>query len=77
MDITINVFPDLLNFSVTLITTLLLFLGLRHLLFKPVTEYLNKRKAYIEDNIKSSENIKAEVEELKQEYQQQEKILIQ
>lgn len=68
MDITINVFPDLLNFSVTLITTLLLFLGLRHLLFKPVTEYLNKRKAYIEDNIKSSENIKAEVEELKQEY---------
>lgn len=68
MDITINVFPDLLNFSVTLITTLLLFLGLRKLLFNPVTEYLNKRKAYIEDNIKSAENMKAEVQEMKDNY---------
>ncbi|WP_296254798.1 F0F1 ATP synthase subunit B [uncultured Ezakiella sp.] len=68
MDITINVFPDLLNFSVTIVTTLVLFLGLRHLLFKPVTEYLNNRKAYIENNIKSSEELKSEAEELRNDY---------
>lgn len=68
MDITINVFPDLLNFSVTLITTLVLYLGLRHLLFKPVTEFLNKRKAHIEENIKSADNLKLEAEELRNDY---------
>ncbi|MCI5675740.1 MAG: ATP synthase F0 subunit B [Ezakiella sp.] len=69
MDITINIFPDLLNFSITIATTVVLYLGLRHLLFKPVSEFLRKREAFIEGSLTDAKNLKDEAEVLKDEYQ--------
>lgn len=68
MNITVNVIPDLLNFSVAIATTLILFLILRHFLFKPISELLEKRKNYIETNIKESEEELQASKDIKEEY---------
>lgn len=69
MDITVNVLPDLLNFTVSIVTTIVLYFILRHFLFKPIQSMLEKRKNYIESNIKDSETKLQESENLKVEYE--------
>lgn len=68
MEFTIHVIPDPVNFSLTILTTIVLFLGLRHLLFRPVKAFLEKRQAYIEDNLRESEQKRLEAEQLEKEY---------
>lgn len=69
MDITVNVLPDLLNFTVSIVTTIVLYFILRHFVFKPIQGMLEKRKNYIESNLRDSETKLQESENLKLEYQ--------
>jgi F-type H+-transporting ATPase subunit b len=49
--------------------TLILFLVLRHLLFKPVTEFLNKRQATIKNAMDKAEQDVKEAAQLKSSYE--------
>ena len=69
MNITVNVLPDLLNFTVSVATTIVLYFILRHFLFKPIQELLQKRKDYIDGNLREAENNLAESNKIKDEYQ--------
>lgn len=55
MNIVVNVLPDLLNFTISIATLLVLYVILKHLLFKPVNEFLKKRQDYVENNLRESE----------------------
>ncbi|MDO5716744.1 MAG: F0F1 ATP synthase subunit B [Tissierellia bacterium] len=68
MDFVINVIPDPLNFLVTIATTLVLFLVLRHFLFQPLSQFLEKRKQYIEGNLRDSEQKLLKAENMEKEY---------
>lgn len=63
------VIPVLKDMLLTLGTTFVLFLVLRKLLYKPVSEMLNKRKDNIKSDIESAKNAKTEAETLKLEYE--------
>ena len=52
-----------------LINTFLVYLLLKKLLFKPVTEFMNKRAAEVENNLAQGENAKKEGEEYKKQYE--------
>lgn len=52
-----------------LINTFLVYLLLKKLLFKPVTEFMSKRAAEVENNIALGENTKREGEEYKKQYE--------
>ena len=52
-----------------LVATLVLFFVLRHFLFKPVTELLNKRKEAIEKEINDAKTGKEEALKLKESYE--------
>lgn len=69
MNITVNVLPDLLNFTVSVVTTIVLYFILRHFLFKPIQELLQNRKDYIDGNLREAENNLAESNKIKDEYQ--------
>lgn len=69
MGIKINVIPDFVNMGQTLLATAILFLVLRHFLFKPVQELLAKRKAYIEDGVKTKEEADKQLEKMNEDYQ--------
>lgn len=64
----ITIVPDLLSLVLQLAATLVLFLVLKHFLYKPVKEYMSKRQSYIENNILESEQAKKEALVLKNEY---------
>ncbi|MDO4778983.1 MAG: F0F1 ATP synthase subunit B [Tissierellia bacterium] len=68
-----NIFVDIepANLILQIIVTVVLYFSLRHFLFKPVSELLQKRKNYVESNILDSENAKAEALMLKEQYQLQ------
>ena len=68
MGIEINVIPDFVNMGQTLLATAILFLVLRHFLFKPVQELLAKRKAYIEDGVKTKEEADKQLEKMNEDY---------
>jgi F-type H+-transporting ATPase subunit b len=52
-----------------LINTLLVYLLLKKLLFKPVTEFMSKRAAEVENNLSMGEKAKIEGEEYKKQYE--------
>ncbi len=66
---TVNVLPDLYNFSLQIIATIVLFVVLRHFLFKPVSDMLNARKEGIENNINEAKAQREEAINLKNEYE--------
>lgn len=65
----VEVLPVLKDMLITLATTLVLYFGLRKLLYKPVSEALNKRKENIKSDIDSAKIARAEAESLKLEYE--------
>lgn len=69
----INVVPDFVNMAQTLVATGILFLFLRHFLFKPVSAYLEKRRKYIQEGVANREEADRQLEKMNQEYD--EKIL--
>lgn len=69
MDLQINVIPDLVNLSQQLVATLILFLILRHFLFKPVTDLLQKRKAYIEEGVEFRQQADQELKQIQSQYE--------
>lgn len=54
-----------------LINMLILFFVLKKVLFKPVMNYMDKRKNEVADSLKTSENAKTEALELKEQYEEQ------
>lgn len=67
-NINISVVPDQ-NFFLQIAATLILYFVMRHFLYKPAKEFLDRRKAYVENNISESEKAKEESLRLKEEYE--------
>lgn len=65
----VHVLPDLANFIPQIIATGVLFLVLRHFLFKPVTDLLDARSKKIVANLEESTSYKREAEAVKAEYE--------
>ncbi len=66
---------DFLSFDIGTIlfswlNLLLLFFGLKHFLFKPVNDILEKRQAMVDQSITAAENAQTEAEAAKTEYTQ-------
>ncbi|BES66631.1 hypothetical protein SANA_30700 [Gottschalkiaceae bacterium SANA] len=66
---TINLLPDLHNFSLQIVSTVILFLVIRKYLWAPMTEFLAKRQAAIQKEISEAEKMNAAANELKSEYE--------
>ena len=62
-------FFDKYTIVLQICNTLILFLVLRHILFKPVTEFLNKRQAAIKNAIDKAESDVKAAAELKADYE--------
>ncbi len=58
------------TFAFQIINTLIIFLLLRHFLFKPTTDFMDKRTRDIENDIKDAENMKEEAKVLKANYEE-------
>lgn len=69
MDIQINVLPDLVNFSLQIAATIVLFLVIRHFLFKSVSEFLAARKERIAKDLEEAKLQREEAENLRKEYE--------
>jgi len=69
MDFTVNVLPDLYNFTLQILATIVLFLVLKHYLFKPVSERLKARSEAIEREINEAKVKNEEAEALRKEYE--------
>jgi len=69
MEFNIHVIPDLTNFVLQLLATLVLFLVVRHFLYAPVVTLINKRKETVAANVAAAENIKAEAARMKGDYE--------
>ena len=65
----VHVLPDLPNFILQILATGVLFLVLRHFLFKPVTNLLDARSKQIVENLEASTVHKREAEAVKAEYE--------
>ncbi|MBZ2174919.1 F0F1 ATP synthase subunit B [Schnuerera sp. xch1] len=65
----VRVLPELSSVILTLIATFILFLGLRKLLYKPVSKILNDRKENIKNEIDEAKEIRQEAMKLKDEYE--------
>lgn len=65
----IIIIPNFLSTAIQLVALLILFLVLRHFLWKPVTEFLKKRQDYVMQNMADSEKAKEESDKLKKEYE--------
>lgn len=61
--------PTSSTFIFTVLNTIVLFLVLRKILFKPVKEFMQTRQQGIEDSINEAERMNLEAEKLKEEYQ--------
>lgn len=68
MDFNIHVIPDFHSLIAQLLASLVLFLVLRYFLFKPVNELLKKRKEYIENGVKKSEEVEQKLMQIDKEY---------
>lgn len=66
----IIIIPNFLSTAIQLVALLILFLVLRHFLWKPVTEFLKKRQDYVMQNMDDSEKAKEESDRLKKEYEE-------
>ena len=69
MDIDVRVIPQLLSMILQLISTLILFLVLKHFLHEPVSKFMNERKNKIQSDIDDAKALKGEAIELKSEYE--------
>ena len=58
------------TFVFQIINTFIIFLILRHLLFKPVTEYMDKRTRTIEERIQTAQNREEESLAMKKQYEE-------
>lgn len=58
-----------MNLIYTMINLVVLFLLLRHFLFRPVTEIMEKRKKMIEDGLASARDAQEEADRIRQEYE--------
>lgn len=58
------------NIVWTIVNILVLFLLLKHFLFKPITEMMESRTAEIENNLKDAENQKQKASELTAQYEE-------
>ncbi|RQD72291.1 MAG: ATP synthase F0 subunit B [Tindallia sp. MSAO_Bac2] len=58
------------TFAFQIINTLVIFLLLRHFLFKPTTEFMEKRTRDIEKDIQDAESMKEEASALKASYEE-------
>jgi F-type H+-transporting ATPase subunit b len=63
----VGINPD--NFLMQMANTIVLFLLLRHFLFKPVTEHMANRTKKIEGNIQDADRLKKEAQDLKADYE--------
>jgi len=61
---------DLGTILFTLANTLILFLGLRHFLFKPVNQILEKRQAAVDQTLQDAEDARTRAESAEAEYKQ-------
>lgn len=59
------------NAFFTLVNLLLLYVILKNILFKPVTKFMENRNKKIQDTLDATEATKADIEELKLQYQEQ------
>jgi F-type H+-transporting ATPase subunit b len=66
---TINLLPDLHNFLLQIVSTIILFLVIKKYLWAPMTEFLAKRQAAIEKEISEAEKTNVAANELKSEYE--------
>ena len=69
MEFNISVIPNLEGVLLQLAATLVLFLVLRHFLFKPVSEFLKARQDRIENDIDEAKKSKEEASTLKRDYE--------
>ncbi|MDO5036762.1 MAG: F0F1 ATP synthase subunit B [Tissierellia bacterium] len=69
MDITVHVVPDFANVIAQLLATLILFLVVRHFIYQPMTDFLNKRKAQVMEDLTQAKNTNIEAQELKDQYE--------
>jgi F-type H+-transporting ATPase subunit b len=60
-----------LKFIIAALNLILLYVVLRKILFKPVTEFMEKRTNSIKDSLEDAEKKKAEAEALKRSYEEQ------
>ena len=58
------------NIVWTIVNSLVLFLLLKHFLFKPITEMMESRTAEIENNLKDAEDQKQKASELTAQYEE-------
>jgi F-type H+-transporting ATPase subunit b len=58
-----------LNLVFTIVNLIILYLLLKHFLFKPVMEIMNKRQAMIEQSISNARNSEGQASELKKQYE--------
>ena len=59
------------KFILVALNLIIFYVVLRKILFKPVTEFMEKRTNSIRDSIDNAEKAKAEAEELKRKYEEQ------
>lgn len=59
------------KFIISALNLIILYIVLRKVLFKPVTEFMDKRTKSIEDSIENAEEQKAEAAEMKRRYEEQ------
>ena len=69
MGFNINALPQLESVVTQFAATIILFLILRHFLFKPVTEFLNKRKEGIAKDLDDAKKDKEQSQRLREEYE--------
>ena len=55
----------------TIVNLLILFLLLKHFLFKPITQMMESRTAEIENNLKDAEEQKQKAQQLNTQYEEQ------
>ena len=65
----VHILPDIPNLVMQIVATLILFLVLRHFLYRPVTELLAARGDKVYEEMAEAKKQKAEAENLKQEYE--------
>lgn len=69
MEFDVRVIPELSSMLLQLFATLILFLILRHFLYKPVTKFMNERSEKIQNDIDGAKALKSEAAEIKADYE--------
>jgi F-type H+-transporting ATPase subunit b len=67
-NIEVRVIPSLLDVGLQILATVILFLILRHFLFKPVSKFLNERREKIAGDLDEAKKQKEEAYSLKEQY---------